>query len=85
MRRSSHRHTTNQRINELLFVNCQIRHETTGFEPTGHRTRAKDACVNIAPINPLSHRGSAFLLNQQKIEKQLFSKLAYKQFPFIKI
>jgi hypothetical protein len=33
---------------------------TSGFEPTADRPEAKDTCVNIAPINPLSHRGSVY-------------------------
>jgi hypothetical protein len=36
---------------------------TSGFEPTADRPEAKGACVNIAPINPLSHHGSVFWTN----------------------
>jgi hypothetical protein len=28
---------------------------------TAHRPEAKDACVNIAPINPLSHHSSVLI------------------------
>jgi hypothetical protein len=64
MRRSSHRHTTNQRIIEIIR---HIRHETTGFEPTGHRPETNGACVNIASINPLSHCGSVSLTHIIKL------------------